>query len=141
MLPSLSPALGIDLIEHPTGREELLLRARPAAEVGDGGEVDLRILRGELRRDFRITRAIEIAGDDLLPFLAVEVLKVRRGQWPLAMLQGVLVDDGDRRLREDTGRRIDDREAIARLLTNGEQRLVLPTDEHVPQSMLRERRR
>src|SRR6185437_3136498 len=133
--------MGIDLIEHPTAREELLLHARPPTEIGDGCEIHHRVLLGELLRNLRIPGTVEVAGNDLLAFLAVEVLKISGRKWPPGVLQGVLVDYSDGRLREDADRRVDDCEAIPRLLTDGQQRLVLPSNQHVPETMLDERRR
>src|SRR5690348_9842802 len=92
---------GVDLVEHAPVGEKLPLHARPAAEVTDAREVHLGVLLGKLRRDIRVARPVEVAGNDLLPLLAVEILEVSGCERALAVLQGVLIDDCNRRLCQD----------------------------------------
>src|SRR6185436_2942958 len=56
----------VDLIEHAAVGEVSLLRLRPAAEVGNRDQLDLRKLPGVLRRDLLVDRAVEVLRDDLL---------------------------------------------------------------------------
>ena len=59
-LPALTRRAG-DLVEHAAILEVRGLRLRPAAEVGDGHELQLGKLRGVLRRHLRIARPVEVA--------------------------------------------------------------------------------
>src|SRR5437763_17085798 len=65
-----------DLIEHAAIAEVRALYLRPAAKVGDGGELQWREARRMACGDLGIARPVAVARDDLLPFLAVQVPEV-----------------------------------------------------------------
>src|SRR5579871_5084696 len=118
----------------------LLLRARPAAEIGDRDEFERGELAGVARRHLRIARPVEMPGDDLLAFLAVEVAEIGLGDLPRAALENDLVDDGNRRLRQDTDRGNDDLQLVRADLAHGQVRLVLPREQDIAYALLYEGR-
>src|SRR5205807_9040616 len=129
-----------DLIEPAAGAEVRALHTGPAAEVRDGRELEGweagRVARGNLA----VARPVEVPRDDLLAFLAVEIVEVRHRHLARAPPQRHLVDHRHRRLGEDAHRRDDDLESVRTELAHREHGLVLPGDEHITESPLHEGR-
>ena len=113
----------------------------PAAEqrIVDRDELDLGEAL-EVRRigRSRVGRTVEVLGDDLLALVAVEVLEIGLGDLARALLVDVLVDQRDRRLGLDRGRRHDDVELVGAEFVERQEGLVLPGEQHVADAALGE---
>src|SRR5215468_5390449 len=94
-----------DLVEHPAIAEVRALHALPATEFGDGRELQLREALGVARGNLGIAWAVIVPGDDLLPFLAVEITEVGTRHLARAVAQRHAVDHRHRRLGKHTHRR------------------------------------
>ena len=77
-------------------------------------------------------------GGQLLAFRRVEIVEIGLGHLAGTVLVDILVDDRDRRLREDRDGRHHDLELALAELVLREERLVLPGDQHVAESALDE---
>jgi hypothetical protein len=85
-----------------------------------------------------VARPVKVSGDDFLPFLGVQIFEVGPGDFGRPASDRDLVDDGHRWFGQDADGRIDDLELSLTHLVHGELCLVLPVDEHVADSPLRE---
>src|SRR5207237_5096683 len=81
-----------DLIEHAAVAEVRALHTGPAAEVRDGRELEGREAGRVARGNLAVARPVEVPRDDLLAFLAVEIVEVRHRHLARAPPQRHLVD-------------------------------------------------
>src|SRR5882757_1285760 len=130
----------VDLVENSAFAEVVLLRLGPTTEnVVDGEKFNLRERFFVLLRDLRIARAIGIARGNFLTLFGIPILQVGFGDGTGAFFIGNLVDDGERRFREDRQRRRHDLEFVLAEFALRQKRLVLPRQQHVANAALDER--
>ena len=102
------------------------LEFRQAVEIGFVGE-------------FRLERSIIIPGDDFLRDRRIEEFEIGLRCGARSLGVGIAVDQRHRRLREDGQRWRDDVELVLAELLRHEERFVLPGNQHVAKTTLRER--
>ena len=100
-------------------------------DIGDGEELDL----GELALVFgehgRRARPVEVLRRDFLARVGVQVLEIGFRYRARAMLVDVFVDDGNRRLGQNAGGRVDDLEFVGAEFLQRQIGFVLPGEQHV----------
>ena len=131
----------VDLVEDAAVAEVLGLHLRPAAEVGDRDQVELREA-GDVRRvgGAGVPGAVEVLERDRLALGAVEVVEVGLGRRALLVGLDVALDQRHGRLGQDRDRRQHDLELVLAELLERQVGLVLPGEQHVADAALGEGR-
>src|SRR5215212_10691986 len=104
----------------------------PAAEgVIDCGYLDARETLGMGRQNLRVTRAVEMLGDQFLSLAAVKVAQVGFCNCACSFAVDNSIHHRDGWLGQNGGGRINNLELIGSELLEGEMGLVLPGEQHV----------
>ena len=108
-----------------------------------GSSMVTSLMSGSLARSSAGTRSgfdgsVVVLGDDRLAFLRIEEVEIGLGDLARALGIDIGVDDRDRRLGEDRGRRIDDVELVGAEFVERQIGFVLPGEQHVAQALFGE---